>query len=67
VWARTQVPDPEADGASLGNVRPCHFCHSTSTSILRDSQHYFLCCDSCEVYGPEATGLVNAVDKWNSG
>lgn len=65
-WTRTKIKDPVADIANLGNVRSCPFCHSTHTLVMRDSKNYFLCCGDCEVYGPEAVELHNAIDKWNS-
>lgn len=66
VWTRTASPDLADLSANLEQINPCPFCHSTRTLVMRDTKHYFLCCDACDVYGPESTELNNAIDKWNS-
>jgi hypothetical protein len=65
-WGSPKVPNVVMDATLLNKVRPCPFCRSTHTSILQDARAYFLCCEACEVFGPEAAELVNAIDKWNS-
>jgi len=66
VWTRTKAADALPDDIELGFVNACPFCHSTNTLVIHDDKYYFLCCNSCNVYGPEATKLNNAIDKWNS-
>jgi hypothetical protein len=66
IWRRASTPDAAADAVNLGLINPCPFCRSTNTFVMRDTKHYFLCCDSCDVFGPEAAELSNAIIKWNA-
>ena len=65
-WTRTKVQDLPSADVNLGEVNSCPFCHSTNTVVMRDAKQYFVCCDACNVYGPESEDLRNALDKWNS-